>query len=360
VNNIESILQEYLKHRFSLIPIKENTKKPFRAWKKYQYNRAKPEDILEWYAKYDSLNIAIVTGEISQLVVIDLDDPGKITALKNIIPEIEKTTKVYTPNRGAYHYYFKINGTIPQSTKNLFNLGIELHSNGKYIIAPPSKLNGSEYSFLNPLSKILPYPDKAINIDRDRIKKLGQEKELADKHTINLPQYNGQKCLCIKQIYQRDLKVGERNISLLILYNLLVQNNNTREHAQKLVIKKNNLLNEPLTKKEIANIFKKWYSFRCSKIVQELPYINCNNCKYKFKGGKLGMGKNNIIVDHISDIRELTPSEQRVLLYLGTHFKDEEPTQYEIAKYSGMNKNTVKTAVEGLREKGFNPPVKST
>ena len=72
------------------------------------------------------------------------------------------------------------------------------------------------------------------------------------------------------------------------------------------------------------------------------------------------MGKNNIIVDHISDIRELTPSEQRVLLYLGTHFKDEEPTQYEIAKYSGMNKNTVKTAVEGLREKGFNPPVKST
>ena len=376
----ESIIQEYLKHGFSLIPIQRNTKKPKgRTWKKYQYKKATAEDILEWYANDQDINLAIVTGRISQIVVIDLDDPGKHDTLKSIIPEIDKTTIVYTPNRGAYHYYFGINGNIPQSTKNLFNLGIELRSNGLYVLAPPSRLNGKYYSFLNPLSEILPWPDRVTEYQRQVQRELEVKKQpdpetepWSDKNNFievrdrsdrprrfRIPRYNGKNVSCIKQIFQRDLRVGERTISLLILYNLLVQNSNKREYAQQLVIKKNNLLEEPLTNQEIASLFKKWYSFQCSKVVNDLPYINCNNCKYKFKGGKLGMGKNNIIVEHVSDISNLTPSEQRVLLFLGTQFKDETPTQYEIAKYSGMNKNTVKTAVEGLIDKGLNPQVRA-
>jgi len=63
------------------------------------------------------------------------------------------------------------------------------------------------------------------------------------KHkTFKIPKYHGQKVDCIRQILSRDLEEGERNNSLFILYNLLLQNKNTGEYSKKLVIEKNGSL----------------------------------------------------------------------------------------------------------------------
>ena len=352
-------IQQYIKRGFSLIPIKANNKQPllFR-WREHQITRATFEDVLKWYANYDSPNIAIVTGKISNLVVIDLDDVSKLEKLKSILPEIDKTTRVYTPNRGAYHYYFSLDTVIPKSTKNLFNLGIELRANGMYNLAPPSQINGGKYQFQVPLTKMLTYPLRAIELQKqlklEQNKPPEQEQLTRDdiiKLPAKLPKYHGREVSCISQIYQRELKVGERDTNLFIFYNLLVQNGNKKDYAQQLVIQKNNSLQEPLTDREIKNIFRRSYSYTCSRIRQELTYLNCTNCEHKFKGGKLKMS--NILIKNLNKLPELTPSEQRVVLFLGTVFEGENPSNYQLAKITGMNKNIVKKAKEGLEAKGI-------
>ena len=352
-------LQEYIKRGFSLIPIRNNEKKPnIRSWKKYQYIRAGFEDILTWYFDFSNPNIGIVTGKISNLVVIDLDDSRKLKILKNIIPEIDKTTRVYTPNRGAYHYYFTLDTVVPKSTKNLYNLGIELQSDGRYVIAPPSQINGGEYQFIIPLTKILPYPLRAIELQKqlelEQQNKPPEQEQLTRDGIIKLvrlPRYRGKNVSCISQIYRRDLQVGERDINLFILYNLLIQNGNKKEYAQKIVSQKNNSLQEPLTDKEVKNIFRRSYSYTCSRIRQELTYINCSNCEYMFRGGKLKMA--NILIQNIRKLPELSNAEAKIALLLGTYYEGEKPSLSELAYRGGMNYNTVKRAVERLKERGI-------
>ena len=358
--NQTNYIQEYLKQGFSLIPIKANTKEPLLfKWKPHQTTRATFEDVLEWHTNYGSPNIAIVTGEISNLVVIDLDDPSKLEKLKSIIPEIDKTTRVYTPNRGAHHYYFLLDTVIPKSTNNLFNLGIELRANGRYVLAPPSQINGNEYIFQVPLTQIKPYPLQAIELQKqlelEQNKPPEQEQLTRDdiiKLPAKLPRYRGKNVSCISQIYQRKLQVGVRDTNLFILYNLLVQNGNKKEYARQLVVKKNNSLKEPLTDRELKKIFRREYSYTCSKIRQELTYLNCSNCEHKFKGGKFNKMRN-ILIKNINKLPELTNAEAKIALILGTYFDGETPSNYELAKVSGMDKRTLNKAIEGLKKKGI-------
>ncbi|GAI22041.1 unnamed protein product, partial [marine sediment metagenome] len=153
------------------------------------------------------------------------------------------------------------------------------------------------------------------------------------------------------QIWDRELKAGERDSSLFIFYNLLLQNKNSLEYAKKITILKNNSLAKPLTDQEMKKLFRKGYRFKCSTVRETLPYIECDKCRFKFKGGVLGVG--NIIVKNIMEIPELNTCEKAILLLLGTVFEGEKPSEYQIAKVTKMDKRTVKKAIENLREKGI-------
>ncbi|MBA7589422.1 hypothetical protein ES708_31507 [subsurface metagenome] len=307
-------------------------------------------------------NIAIITG--FKLVVIDADDPSKLPELFKILPEAEKTTRVQT--KRLFHFYFSNNGKQKiRSTDNLFGLGIELKATGRYAVAPPSKIDNFTYHFVIPLSKILPLPEKIIKYLEGTLPGIetGIEEgkqapgvEYKKRKALPLPRYNGQDRYCIKQILGRELKAGEkgnkgeRDSSLFILYNLLLQNKNRLDYAKKITIEKNNSLAKPLTAQEMEKLFRKGYRFKCSTIRETLPYIECSNCKFKFKGGVLGVG--NILVKNIRKLPELDPSEQRVLLFLGTVFDGEEPSLTALSKKMGMHFDTAKEAVKRLKEKG--------
>ena len=138
----KNIINEYLKYQYSLIPI-DREKKPYIYWKSYQYKKANIEDILNWYNIFCNVNIGIVTGNISKLAVIDVDDPTLLPELKEILPELEETTRVKT--RRGYHYYFSLNGEAVKSTNSLFGRRLELKSNGTYVVAPPSIIKAHRY-----------------------------------------------------------------------------------------------------------------------------------------------------------------------------------------------------------------------
>ena len=345
-------IEVYLKNGYSLIPLKHNQKKPAISWKQYQKNKASFEDVLSWSFTFPDHNVGIVTGQISKLVVVDIDDLAILPKLLKELPELKQTTKVKT-TRG-FHFYFSTNGNGEiKATKNFLGLGVELFSDGQQVVAPPSKINGITRTFLTPLDKILSFPSRLYDKQENKQTIVTSSLYIAPKEApgFKIPTYNGKDVSCISQILSRALQEGERTNSLFILYNLLLQNRNKREYSQKIIINKNKALTKPLGNKEIANIFKKVYKYNCSGIVSRLPFISCNNCKWKFKKGKLKVG--NILVRHINELPKLSNTEAKVVLMLGTYFDGETPSNYAIAKLTGMNKNTVREAVEGLKKKGI-------
>lgn len=338
------IINEYLKNEYSLIPV-NNEKKSYIYWEKYQHQRADKEDIFNWYDKFTNVNIGIVTGNISKLAVIDVDDLNLLPELIKAVPEMEETTRVKT--RRGYHYYFSLNGEYVKSTNSLFGKRLELKSNGNYVVAPPSMIEGFEYVFEIPLSKILPIPKIFLKKEMNLVSNI----EYREQKTFKIPKYHGQKVDCICQILSRDLQEGERNNSLFILYNLLLRNKNTEEYSKKLVINKNISLLQPLTELELKKAYRKAYKYRCSAIRDKLAYIKCGDCEYKFKYGKLK--KSNILIKNIRKLSELSNTQRGIVCLLGTVYDGESPSISEITEKAKMNFNTVKNAMEGLKKQGF-------
>jgi len=275
--------------------------------------------------------------------------------LKEFLPEIRKTTRVRT--RRGYHYYFSLNGEYIKSTNSLFGKRLELRSNGKYVVAPPSIIKDHQYVYEIPLSEILPIPKLLIKKDLSACghAQAGNEPvsyEEDRKHkTFKIPKYHGQNVDCIRQILSRDLQEGERNNSLFILYNLLLRNKNTKEYSKKLIINKNKSLLKPLTELDLKKVYRKAYKYGCSAIRDKLAYIKCDDCEYKFKDGKLKTS--NILIKNIRRLPELSNTQRGIVCLLGTVFEGEYPSVYRIAKEANMDWRIVNNTMNSLKKKGF-------
>jgi hypothetical protein len=177
----------------------------------------------------------------------------------------------------------------------------------------------------------------------------GPEKAVEYKQGRKLLTYRG-KVACINQIANRNLLEPERTKSLHTLYNLFIQNGNTPEYSREQVIIKNNSLTIPLPDKEVDNLFRKVYNYKCSSIRERLPYVTCEGCEHKFPGGKFKM--RNIILNNFNKLPELSSTESKVILLLGTYFEGEIPLQSEMIRVSKLSRSSVKKAMESLKEKG--------
>jgi len=335
------IINEYLKYEYSLIPI-NSEKEPYIYWKSFQYKKAKTEDVFDWYDKFTDVNIGIVTGNISKLAVIDVDDPNLLPELEDLLPEIKETTRVRT--RRGYHYYFSLNGDYVKSTANLFGKRLELKSNGNYIVAPPSIIKAHRYIYEIPLSEMLPIPKLLIKKEREPTSCVEGRKH----ENFKIPKYHGKKVDCIRQVLSRDLEEGERDNSLFILYNLLLQNKNTDEYSKKIVIEKNESLSKPLTELDLKKVCRKAYNYGCVGIRDKLVYIKCEACEYRFKDGKLK--DSNILIKNIRILPELSNTQRGIVCLLGTVFEGEYPSINNIAETAKMNYETVKSAIKALKE----------
>ncbi len=116
---------------FSVIPLKARGKEPLVEWAEHQQRRADETAIRQWFTRWPNANYGIVTGAVSGIVVLDVDDPG-------LLPELErrglpKTYAVLT-GRGV-HMYYKHDPRL-KSGKPM--PGVELRSDGCYVVCPGS------------------------------------------------------------------------------------------------------------------------------------------------------------------------------------------------------------------------------
>lgn len=99
-----------------------------------------PQVIENWWRMNPNYNVAIATGEKSNLTVIDIDGPeGHDSATKLELP----TFTVLTPTGGA-HIYYQYEAGIRNRVK--FAPGLDIRTEGGYVVAAPSiHPEGGEY-----------------------------------------------------------------------------------------------------------------------------------------------------------------------------------------------------------------------
>lgn len=150
-NTPNEILQQALHYRdnqWSVIPVGRD-KKPLIKWEKYIHQLPSIEEITKWFKQFPDANVAIVTGETSGLMVVDIDPRNGGT--NSNFKEIE-TLRVKSGG-GGEHFYFRYEDGITNH-KNL-KPGIDLKTEGGFIIAPPSiHESGNKYEWITPITDI--------------------------------------------------------------------------------------------------------------------------------------------------------------------------------------------------------------
>jgi hypothetical protein len=140
----------YAEKGFSVIPV-QSDKKPYVKWEPFQKRKADPEEIKGWWTEHPTAMIGIVTGSISGISVIDIDEHQGQEEIQRYIPDSLLIPTAQTP-RGGQHLYFST-PTPPIANNTRIIPGCDFRGEGGYIISPPS-MNGTgkPYSWLPGLS----------------------------------------------------------------------------------------------------------------------------------------------------------------------------------------------------------------
>jgi RecA-family ATPase len=193
-NSLKKVTEEALKYEsigFSVMPLGSITKNakggkeiqyPSNGWKQYQTIRATPEEIKSWNYK----NLGIVTGKISNLLVLDLDSykDGYDHELEKSLM-LSPTPIVQTANGGRQCYFRWPNGLTIKNDVCIGHKGsgIDIRAEGGMVIAPPSITSYGEYTWiLDPLENALAeVPPKLLEfLTQESTKDIKNKKELSD------------------------------------------------------------------------------------------------------------------------------------------------------------------------------------
>lgn len=151
----------------SVFPVVPMRKSPLIKWKIYQSHPAPDSLVADWHAATPNANVAVATGVLSGVIVLDLDDHNAVAeAYARGVPN---TLSAQTP-RGM-HMYFRHPGGDKRVSNSAGRLadGIDLRGDGGFVVAPGSyfvpdateaaagKVEG-HYSWIDPTAPIAEAP----------------------------------------------------------------------------------------------------------------------------------------------------------------------------------------------------------
>lgn len=140
----------YYRHEkgWSVFPVGSNKLPLLKSWDEYQTRFPTDEEINQWFSDPNTKGIAVVTGALSGLVVLDIDKGADITGM-----ELPPTVIAKTGGEGLHHYY-----KYPKS-KNIRNSAgkirdhVDIRGEGGYAVLPPSlHHSGERYDWADSLS----------------------------------------------------------------------------------------------------------------------------------------------------------------------------------------------------------------
>lgn len=146
----EEAARSYLTRGWSVVPVQSRSKRPLIKWEPLQHSRPKEKDVAAWFQRWPDANVAVVTGEISGLVVLDVDPrhggDDSVIDLERRSSPLPDTIEAITGGGGRHIYFLHPGGVL----RNRVGLapGVDLRGDGGMIIAPPSiHPNGRRYEW---------------------------------------------------------------------------------------------------------------------------------------------------------------------------------------------------------------------
>jgi len=126
-----------LRHGYSVVPVEAGGKKPLVKWKPYQKKHPTEQELKSWWSQWPDANLAVICGEISGVIVLDIDGPeGEKYAKDRGLPE--SPTASTGKGRHVYlnHPGYKV-GNFARKVP-----GLDLRGDGGYVVAPESWHSG--------------------------------------------------------------------------------------------------------------------------------------------------------------------------------------------------------------------------
>ncbi len=232
---------EYQQKGLSVIPVRPD-KKPYVKWEKYQSERAEPDQITEWWDRWPEANVAIVTGAISKVTVVDIDTQQGHEAVNELIPD-SLITPVARSQKDGWHYYLKHQDGVGCATR--FLIDTDLRGDRGYIIAPPSIGEVGTYRWMPGLSikdvDPQPMPKPLLNIINTSLYRGGGKSQEDINHT---------KSQIVTDSHIR-FEEGNRDNALFALANHLVKGGMSEDNILKYMLFFGSNCTPPFPEKEI-------------------------------------------------------------------------------------------------------------
>jgi hypothetical protein len=137
---------------------------------------ADPEQLRIWWGRSPRANVAIITGRISDLVVVDVDPAhgglGTLAAMEADHQLLDRSAAVHTPSGGRHYWFRHPGGRLSNSNKTIrdrYGAGVDIRGDGGLVLAPPSvRLTGAYRWAVGGPTTIPPMPAWLVDLLRAR------------------------------------------------------------------------------------------------------------------------------------------------------------------------------------------------
>lgn len=141
----------------SVIPVGRDKIPLLQTWKEFQTRKPTEQEVRDWWAKWPDANIGIVTGKISNIIVVDVEKGGAWE-------HFPVTTTVETGGGGVHLYYTY----TPFSNKTRVFPLTDIRGDGGYVVAPPSiHKSGNSYKVIKSYAKHALFPREMFGIESE-------------------------------------------------------------------------------------------------------------------------------------------------------------------------------------------------
>ena len=120
-------------------------KHPVGRWTEFQERLPTRDEVNVWFGSM-RCNIGTVTGQVSGLVVVDVDGAEGVKSVRDL--KLERTLMSRTGS-GGRHLFYASHNPVPSKVRIMD--GVDIRAEGAYVILPPSgHLSGRHYEWLEP------------------------------------------------------------------------------------------------------------------------------------------------------------------------------------------------------------------
>ena len=131
---------DYLSKGLSVIPCGRN-KKPLIKWDEFNDRIATPEEFMDWFGKFEDMQLALVMGRVSGITAIDIETGGV-----DQYTDIPTSCPIYRTGKGGKHYWCLYEPRAKTGVR--LREFLDIRNDRSYVIVPPSKSEYGDYTWI--------------------------------------------------------------------------------------------------------------------------------------------------------------------------------------------------------------------